>query len=212
MTRCYCENCRYPKKVCICSYLVKVNHKTKIIVLACPKEYKHAKNTLRLAELVFTNIDILFFDEMNHEQVQIDLFKSCNPILLFPKVNSSYKLDVNHITLQKLNDYDTVIVIDATWRKALKFYLTNTWLHSLSHLELPRESSMFDFSFNSYFHDVKQSQSETMVKPEIKVYKRKAKLDKSFSTLEVIVSVLTFKESLDCSGVANVLAQRMKLF
>lgn len=131
MSRVECEKCQYPISHCLCEFLFTFKHKTKIVVLQHPTESKNKKNTVKLLKLVSNNLTILIGETFDSEKMKAVL--GTNAALLFPTQS-----DLNN-SKQK-SDIDTLVVIDATWKKAKKLYLINPWLQKLPTISIQTDA------------------------------------------------------------------------
>lgn len=138
MPRSYCPHCAYPQQSCVCSAINETGYQTQIVVLQHPSEVKHAKNTARLIALVAPETETVVGEKPeDFRAVRRKLVSNPNAVILFPTATS--------IALtESLNaaPIDTLIIIDGTWRKAKKIWLSNPWLHGMRvcHLNSPISS------------------------------------------------------------------------
>lgn len=138
MPRSYCPHCAYPQQSCVCSAINETGYQTQIVVLQHPSEVKHAKNTARLISLVAPETETVVGEKPeDFRAVRRKLVSNPNAVILFPTATS--------IALtESLNaaPIDTLIIIDGTWRKAKKIWLSNPWLHGMRvcHLNSPISS------------------------------------------------------------------------
>jgi len=168
-----CTMCEYPQSVCICFAVETVKCKQKIIVLQHPAEGKHAKNSARLLTLCLANVHIVMGEsaddflqiakECHFEPEQFAVFYPSDRSCALEQHLSQFKIDMPH----------TLIFIDATWRKALKMWLLNPWLHRLN---------CWKFS----------------TPPNSRYQIRKAAVENSLSTLEAVAYVLEQTQDIDC--------------
>lgn len=171
--RAYCPDCHYPASVCICVAIRTISPRQKIIILQHPTEVKHAKNTTKLISLCVPKVTVLTGEQPGHFS---DLVKQTwqNPdrfALIYPSTESK-ALEQNLASFYPPNDL-TLILIDATWRKAYKIWQLNTWLQ-----EIP----------NWHFAE-----------PPVSLYRiRKTRLQGGLSTLEALAHTLRLTEKIDC--------------
>ena len=138
MPRTDCPRCAYPEQSCICSAINETSYQTQIVVLQHPSEVKHAKNTARLISLVAPKTETVVGENPeDFRAVRSRLLSNPNAVILFPTATS--------IALDRGMDampIDTLIIIDGTWRKAKKIWLSNPWLHGMRvcHLNSPISS------------------------------------------------------------------------
>jgi DTW domain-containing protein YfiP len=183
--RSYCSMCRYPQSVCICFAVEPVKCSQKIIVLQHPAESKHAKNSLRLLPLCLANLHIVI-GESPTDFLQIA--KACHlapaDFALFYPSDHSKDLE-QHLSQFKLAMPQTLIFIDATWRKALKIWRLNPWLHTLNswHFSTP---------------------------PTSRYHIRKASVANSLSTLEAVAYALEQTQGIDCQPLHDIFSTMQK--
>lgn len=175
-TRSFCDQCDFLKSRCLCDTLKSVQNQTQLIILQHPSETKHPLNTVRIMSKSFKNILIFKGEDFNQHQLLNEIIANPdnNILLLYPGPQSQ---TLSPETYQK--NFSTpithLIVIDGTWRKAKKIFLTSQNLQLLETCKLA---------------EVNQT--------EYKI--RKAPTPDSLSTLEATVEALNIIEpSLDTS-------------
>lgn len=136
MMRHICSRCHYPDKTCICDHVETITCSTEIIVLQHPEEIKNAKGTVRLLSLSLPNLQCFVgetssdFDDVAQKisafNGQIYLLFPCDESVALEQV-----FECKNNRLSALEQKQLLIVIDGTWRKALKIYKQNPWLQSL---------------------------------------------------------------------------------
>ena len=138
MPRTDCPRCAYPQQSCVCCAINETGYQTQIVVLQHPSEVKHAKNTARLISLVAPETETIVGETpKDFSAVRGRLLSNPNAVILFP-TTTSLALDESMDTMP----IDTLIIIDGTWRKAKKIWLSNPWLHGMRvcHLKSPISS------------------------------------------------------------------------
>jgi len=138
MPRADCPRCAYPQQSCVCYAINETGYQTQIVVLQHPSEVKHAKNTARLISLVAPETETIVGETPNDfGAVRGRLMSNPNAVILFPTA-TSLALDESMDSIP----IDTLIIIDGTWRKAKKIWLSNPWLHGMRvcHLKSPISS------------------------------------------------------------------------
>ncbi|WP_462151536.1 DTW domain-containing protein [Pseudoalteromonas xiamenensis] len=127
MARAFCEQCGFIEKRCICDALIpKFENAIHLLVLRDKSETNHAKNTACLLPLVFSNTTIIDGDAKTiaEELKQINLENSA---ILYPS-QSALILDDTKSAPQKIN---TLIILDGSWKKAFKLYMSLQTLQTL---------------------------------------------------------------------------------
>lgn len=164
----YCEHCKYPIKTCVCSGFSCVESQVNISILQDPIESKHAKNTARLALLMLENVTV-YVGVTPHDFIDVQsLVQSSKKTLLIYPSDQSIKL----MEVQSPEQYQHLILLDGTWRKAKKLWLNNPWLHNLTVCKIePQKASAYHI--------------------------RKTPNNKSLSTLEALAETLRVVEGID---------------
>lgn len=137
-----------------------------LLILQHPHESKQAKNTAKLIKLVIRKCHIHVGETPeDFVTVKTDIEKNTQPPWVLYPNEASLGLEsaAQHFPNQLP---DTLIFIDATWRKAYKIWQSNPWLHVLP---------------SWHFSDV----------PEGDYRIRKSKLPHSLSTLEATSHALS---------------------
>ncbi|MFT2092892.1 tRNA-uridine aminocarboxypropyltransferase [Paraglaciecola sp. 2405UD69-4] len=184
----YCSKCHYPQKTCLCAWVSPIDSPVNIVVLQHPKEVKHAKNSVKLLHLGLKAVNVLVGEspgdwaELIESAIQApEKFSVCYPDEQSTPLES---LDSDAQKQQSFPTGHTVIFIDASWRKALKIWLLNPWLHNLQtwHFSAP---------------------------PANKYQIRHTTQENSLSTLESVAYVLEFTKNIDCTAL-YVLFEKMQ--
>ncbi|MDN3638070.1 tRNA-uridine aminocarboxypropyltransferase [Simiduia curdlanivorans] len=122
-----CQACQLPTPGCICATADVIPSALKISVLQHPDEQRHPKNTLRLAQLCLPNLSVYVGETPVDFAV---IAKKCaapevKPCVIFPAQRSDALETVAR------HQFNHLIFIDATWRKAFKIWSINHWLQAL---------------------------------------------------------------------------------
>ncbi|ABV34869.1 DTW domain containing protein [Shewanella sediminis HAW-EB3] len=137
MSRPICPKCHYPLKACLCESIESMQVSTELIVLQDPSEVGHAKNSVRLLELVIEDTQVYVGEcPDDFTQLRQHLEQSVKPVyLVYPSEQSE---DVESVSF----DEDVILLfLDGTWRKAYKLLQLNPWLQGLPALHLDIESA-----------------------------------------------------------------------
>lgn len=184
--RAKCINCGYPQSTCLCAWVKVIDSPVKIVILQHPKEANHAKNTVKLLQLGLTNLEIIQGEDASDFKVFANTVAGCPEkyVLCYPHAKSkaieSLKLETDFAPT--LVELDTLILIDASWRKALKIWHLNPWLQKLN---------------SWHFADPPQNQYDI----------RQTKQKNSLSTLESVAYLLNLTYALDCSTLLGLFEQ-----
>ncbi|QQX82415.1 DTW domain-containing protein [Shewanella sp. KX20019] len=132
MSRANCPSCHYPLKACLCSSIKQMQVKTELIILQDPTEVGHAKNSVRLLELVIPQTKVVVGETAaDFSQLREQLELTDKPIfLVYPSTASRSVSDI-------VIDTDVILLLlDGTWRKAYKLLQLNPWLLNFPALHL----------------------------------------------------------------------------
>lgn len=184
--RAKCINCGYPQLTCLCAWIKVINSPVKIVILQHPKEANHAKNTVKLLQLGLTNLEIIQGENASDFKVFANTVSACPEkyVLCYPhsesKAIETLKLEAEFAPT--LVELETLILIDASWRKALKMWHLNPWLQKLNswHFAAP---------------------------PQNKYTIRHTKQRNSLSTLESVAYLLNLTYALDCGALLGLFEQ-----
>ena len=176
--RSICATCLYPNNVCVCHAISPMTLPTNLLILQHPHETKQAKNTAKLIQLVSPECQIIV-GETSEDFVDIRRAieqQSHTPWVLYPNEAS---LPLESVAQQSSTERpQTLILIDATWRKAYKIWQSNPWLHTLP---------------SWHFDQLPQGNYRV----------RKSKLPHSLSTLEAASHALTLLFGTDTQPMLN---------
>ena len=180
--RAYCEHCQYPLNTCICDAVIRVNCDCHVSILQDPTETKHAKNTARLAQLLLPNA-VVHVGQMPQDFTAVmDHMKRHPKTLLVYPSDSAVSLTDKSVDWSA---YRHILVLDGTWRKAKKMWLSNPWLHSLYSCSIaPQQGSAYHI--------------------------RKRPDEKSLSTLEAIAATLNVIDNVPLEPFTRILNAMQK--
>ncbi|ABG42791.1 DTW domain containing protein [Paraglaciecola sp. T6c] len=173
MKRAICRRCDYPLSVCICDLLCEVISSQRIIILQHPSEAQHAKNSAKLVKLCIPESEIWLgesAEDFSHLQRGIKT-RGGKVAVVYPNDDS---VALESLTKKQRTSIDTLILIDATWRKAYKIWQLNPWLKQYSS-----------------WHFAKPPASQYVI--------RKTSIEGGLSTLEALAHALTLTQEIDTS-------------
>lgn len=180
MSRKVCQHCHFPSNVCLCDVLKPVTSRSAVWVLQHPSETDHGKNSARLLPLMLDKAQIVVGEteaDFADLRAQIQL-QGLAPVLVYPAEEGERVYTPSASPAGEANQ--VLLLLDGTWRKALKMYHLNPWLQALPKLALsPEKPSAYRI--------------------------RKARRPDSLSTLEAAAEALTLLEpQLDVSALYEV--------
>ncbi|ABM01650.1 conserved hypothetical protein [Shewanella amazonensis SB2B] len=135
MSRDFCVKCHFPLRVCVCDAISPVAAHTRVWVLQHPSEVEHGKNSARLLPLILDTARIFVGEsEADFAQLRQQLeAENLAPVLVYPAVKGEV---ISPLTANSQQGSRVLLLLDGTWRKALKMYHLNPWLHALPKLSL----------------------------------------------------------------------------
>ncbi|MFT7374368.1 MAG: DTW domain-containing protein YfiP [Oleiphilaceae bacterium] len=145
MSRQYCPKCHKAKSTCICQWLQVQSNQIPVLIFQHTNEQKKTLGTARLVELGLESVKVISNTVMTKiECLQaLSEFQASNPILLYAHkmVNSPFhiELDINHnasFSNEQAASFDSVILLDGTWRNTRELLHKNEWLHALPTIAL----------------------------------------------------------------------------
>lgn len=138
MGRKYCKRCNKPESVCLCAYLLKQQNDFPVYIFQHSDEAKKPLSSVPLVSAGLTQVKV--YSGLAFERN----ICSHKPILLYPSFSHSsseqvildLKLAESNKSYNLLNAYDSLIVLDGTWRNTRELVLKNPWLTGLPTLSL----------------------------------------------------------------------------
>ncbi len=125
--RAMCADCGRPASVCLCSALVRIPTRTRVVILQHPRESNVPINTARIAERALPNserhVGVEFGADARVRQVLSD--PEAPAILLYPGPGA------RDLVRDPPSGPVTLTVIDGTWWQAQKLIKKNAWLTEL---------------------------------------------------------------------------------
>lgn len=194
-----CSGCGFSMNMCICAYRANVQPSHRVIVLQHPSEVKSSKGTVQLLPLVMPAAEVVVGESAeDFSDIAAQVAAETQPVfVLYPSDNATpiealsvLKNDgYQHDTIEngiKTPDSFTLIFLDGTWRKTLRMWCLNSWLHEIPQLT---------------FEEVPQG--EYVI--------RKAKREDSLSTIEAIYHTLRQLDTVDVSPIIKIFQQRISM-
>ncbi|MFZ8989008.1 MAG: tRNA-uridine aminocarboxypropyltransferase [Pseudohongiellaceae bacterium] len=139
MPRSYCPRCDYPERTCLCHDIDRTGYSIKLTILQHPTEAGHAKNTARLITLVAEGAEVAVGEQPeDFDGVRHALLSNPGVVVLFPTSISVPLSEVN-----QTSPVHRLVLIDGTWRKAKKIWMSNPWLQQLRVCHINDASSRY---------------------------------------------------------------------
>ncbi|ETI62482.1 tRNA-uridine aminocarboxypropyltransferase [Marinomonas profundimaris] len=126
VSRAVCANCGFLLTQCVCEWIPALSTRLKILIVQDPKEATHAKNTVPLLCLGLASVTCVSTNDVDALQLLLIQKDAAKWRLVFP---SDDAMPVEAITASEASCIEGLILLDATWRKAKKMYLTEPLLH-----------------------------------------------------------------------------------
>jgi len=145
MSRQYCPKCNKAKSTCICQWLQVQSNQTPVLILQHTDEIKKALGTARLVELGLESANVISNTTFTKTEClnALSVYSASNPILLYSQkmVNSPFHIELDLSIESLLPDsqascFDSVILLDGTWRNTREILHKNEWLHALPTMAL----------------------------------------------------------------------------
>lgn len=140
MKRAYCAKCERPAVTCICHCINSVKNDIHVIILQHPSEVKQTKGTVTLLSQSLSKVDLFIGEDFTHNAALLTLMRHYRGkvALLYPSDKAVVMTEDNTDNTQvDFQDIRCLIVLDGTWKKAFKLYMSNPFLQSLLHCALP---------------------------------------------------------------------------
>tara|TARA_R110002073_G_scaffold68921_3_gene171101 strand:+ start:13157 stop:13810 length:654 start_codon:yes stop_codon:yes gene_type:complete len=145
MARQYCSKCSKPHLACICSYLSPQDNAIAVLVLQHPDEKNKAIGTAKIVELGLARSCVISAITISDAYIRNKL-KECacsKPLLIYPSPLNErvshyiHDFEKDHSIATHLKKrYDSIILLDGTWRNTRELLHCNPWLKALSTLQL----------------------------------------------------------------------------
>jgi DTW domain-containing protein YfiP len=124
----YCQTCHFPQATCLCPVVKPVASKHQIIILQHPSETTHAKGSARLVGLCMKDARIVVGETAeDFTGLRQDLLSQRAPCFLVYPTENCPAVESMGIQAQSV----TLILLDASWKKAYKLLMLNHWLADL---------------------------------------------------------------------------------
>lgn len=134
MTRAYCLQCERPEKSCICHLVTSVDNDIHVVILQHPLEVKQSKGSITLLHQSLKSSEVIVGEDFNNNVEIQSLLKrySQQCAILYPSDNAVVlSEEQNNVSAPKC-----LFILDGTWKKTYKMFMTNDWLQQLPHFTL----------------------------------------------------------------------------
>ena len=149
MSRVLCQQCRRPEKACICAFTVAIDNHIPVIVLQHPSEVKQSKGTVSLLQQSLTNFEVIVGETFADSDIlRQRLIQYADKIVLLYPSNQALTVSFPALTIsgnnqsegieRKLSEIKCIIILDGTWKKAYRMFMSNSCLHDINHIVLPQ--------------------------------------------------------------------------
>jgi DTW domain-containing protein YfiP len=125
--RARCDDCCFLIEQCVCQWIPKLKTGLKVLILQDPKEATHAKNTVSLLCLALPSVQCVSIADRNLLESTLSELDSDTWRLVFPCDGA---IAIESVDREAASQIEGVILLDATWRKAKKMYLTESLLQN----------------------------------------------------------------------------------
>ncbi len=134
MSRAYCLQCERPEKSCICHLITPIDNDIHVVVLQHPLEVKQSKGSVTLLHQSLKHSQVIVGEDFaNNIEVQalLERFEQ-QCAVLYPSDSAVVLSEEScNVVLPKC-----LFILDGTWKKTYKIFMTNSWLQQLPHFTL----------------------------------------------------------------------------
>lgn len=132
MKRAVCGKCARPEKTCICHLMCNIRNEVVVVVLQHKSEQKQSKGTVPLIKGSLSKCALFVGEDFtsNKELAALLAEHQNTTALLYPGEKASA------INSKVHRDISCIIVLDGTWKKAFRLYITNPFLQEFPQVTL----------------------------------------------------------------------------
>ena len=130
-TRATCSRCKRPMRVCYCHTLKQLDNHWPVHILQHPGESQHGIGTAGIAFLSLMNSQLQVGESFTSDSITVDLK---NAVLIYPGE------DANSLDILRSDLPQTLIFMDASWRKSYRMLMESPDLQALPKVGLKPES------------------------------------------------------------------------
>lgn len=139
----YCLGCAVPRKLCLCDQVEVSRLEPPVIILRHPDERKKTLSTVSLIKQCYPEVLVkegeVFSPPRNKDLALLfpDTDIKATPLRHSDLSNTEMKGAANIVSkLDSKTEQQTLILLDATWRKAKRMLHENVWLSALSRVSI----------------------------------------------------------------------------
>jgi DTW domain-containing protein YfiP len=137
MTRAYCLKCERPKKSCICHLVTDVDNDIHVVILQHPLEVKQSKGSVTLLHQSLKSSQVIvgeyFTDNVEVQLLLKQYDQQC--AVLYPCDDAIVLSPSNSDVIPP----KCLFILDGTWKKVYKMFMSNLWLQQLPHVTLAND-------------------------------------------------------------------------
>lgn len=151
MSRTFCLSCQRPEAACICRFTTAITNQFHVVVLQHPSEVKQTKGTIALLAKSLSECQVIIGEDFSNNAEVKEVFKQFQPLLLYPGDDAQildeqfvkrYTLGFDATGKKIANSQLTtkplcLLILDGTWKKAYRMFMTSTNLHKIPQVCLP---------------------------------------------------------------------------
>lgn len=144
MSRTLCQRCSRPITGCICQFFLSLDHQVDnhidVVILQHPQEVKQSKGSVPLLLNSLAHCQTIEGEDFSDNEQLNGLLNDTQRqvLLLYPSEQARPLEHHNQVEFSRVKKKKlTLLLIDATWKKAYRIYMLSKNLHELKHVTLP---------------------------------------------------------------------------
>ncbi|ADZ90762.1 DTW domain-containing protein [Marinomonas mediterranea] len=118
----HCDKCGFIDRQCVCQFIRQARVPQRVIIIQDQKEASHAKNTVGLLSLALPQIEVIKVQVDEDVSSYLTGFSPDDTALLHPSEHAEV---IESLDVDRKFGINTLVVIDATWRRAKRILLSN---------------------------------------------------------------------------------------
>ncbi|TDO99686.1 tRNA-uridine aminocarboxypropyltransferase [Marinomonas balearica] len=128
MQRSQCGQCGFVERQCVCRFIQQARVPQRVVIIQDIKESKHAKNTVGLLQLAVPQTEVVGIHVDDDVSQCFDGLTAQNTALIYPSACAEM---IEPLENSDKFQIDNLVLIDATWRRAKRIWLSNPSLQRL---------------------------------------------------------------------------------